>query len=174
MLAVGTSRPFLRLWQESLESMSVGAYASSSGGLLVDLDANDDASNVYPIEENDSWRLIIATADDLTGVAGNEMIGVHHQPKWHKFGIMRSWDTLSMEIRAGRKTRDEAIAELAARGDETPWEDIALFCEYLGISREEYVRVVEGFRDRDLWTRRDGRWVIEGFLLPDFPWPADA
>jgi len=103
----------------------------------------------------------------------DDMIGVHHHPKWHKFGITRTWDTLSMEIRNGRMTREEAIAHLRARGDETPWDDIAVFCDYLGISQRDYFSVVEGFRNASLWTRRDRRWVIDGFLVPDFPWPAD-
>ena len=103
----------------------------------------------------------------------DDLIGVHHHAKWHKFGITRTWDTLSMEIRAGRLTRDEAIAGLKKRGDETPWADIALFCEYLDMSQAEYFRILEGFRNRDLWTRHDGRWVIENYLVPDFPWPAD-
>jgi N-acetyl sugar amidotransferase len=103
----------------------------------------------------------------------DDMIGVHHHPKWHKFGITRSWDTLSMEIRNGRLGRDEAIALLRQRGDETPWDDIDLFCKYLGISRHEYFTVLERFRNRDIWLRRDGRWVIDDFLVPDFPWPDD-
>jgi N-acetyl sugar amidotransferase len=103
----------------------------------------------------------------------DDLIGVHHHPKWHKFGITRTWDTLSMEIRAGRLTRDEAIETLKRRGDETPWADIELFCEYLGVSQAEYFRILEGFRNHDLWTRRNGRWVIDDFLVPDFPWPAD-
>lgn len=103
----------------------------------------------------------------------DDMIGVHHHPKWHKYGITRTWDTLSMEIRNGRMTRDEAIAHLADKGDETPWDDIGVFCEYLGIEPAEYHRILEGFRDRALWSRRDDRWVIDGYLVPDFPWPAD-
>lgn len=104
----------------------------------------------------------------------DDMIGVHHHPKWHKFGITRSWDTLSMEIRAGRMTRAQAIAALHARGDETPWADIDGFCSYLGLARAEYFAIVESFRDQRLWSRRGGRWVIEDFLVPDFPWPEDV
>jgi N-acetyl sugar amidotransferase len=103
----------------------------------------------------------------------DDMIGVHHHPKWHKFGITRTWDTASMEIRAGRLTRDEAIALVRARGDETPWDDIRLFCQYLGIDQSEYFAILEQFRNRSLWIRRDGRWCIDDFLIPDFPWPAD-
>jgi len=63
----------------------------------------------------------------------DDMIGVHHHPKWHKFGITRSWDTLSMEIRSGRLSREQAITMIREQGDETPWDDIRIFCEYLGI-----------------------------------------
>lgn len=104
----------------------------------------------------------------------DDFIGVHHHPKWHKFGMTRSWDTLSMEIRAGRLDRAQAIAKLREAGDETPWDDIGLFCRYLGIGRDDYFHVVEGFRNRTLWSRHGDRWAIDGFLLPDYPWPADG
>jgi hypothetical protein len=103
----------------------------------------------------------------------DDMIGVHHHPKWYKFGITRSWDTLSMEIRAGRLTRSQAIERLALRGDETPWDDIRIFCEYLGIAQGEYFEILETFRNREIWTRRDGIWVIDDFLIPNYTWPKD-
>ena len=103
----------------------------------------------------------------------DDMIGVHHHPKWHKFGITRSWDTLSMEIRNGRLSREAAIARLRETGDETPWEDIRLFCSYLGIPQPEYFEIVERFRNREIWSRRLGRWEIDGFLVEGFPWPED-
>ena len=103
----------------------------------------------------------------------DDLIGVHHHPKWHKYGITRTWDTLSMDIRNGRIKREEAIAALQGRGDETPWEDIQLFCDYTGFSRREYFATLEKFRNPEIWSRRDGKWVIEDFLIPDFPWPDD-
>jgi N-acetyl sugar amidotransferase len=103
----------------------------------------------------------------------DDLIAVHHHPKWHKFGITRSWDNVSVEIRHGRMTRDQAIAILRARGDETPWADIERYCSYLGITETDYFATLDGFRNRELWTRRGSRWVIDGFLVPDFPWPED-
>jgi N-acetyl sugar amidotransferase len=103
----------------------------------------------------------------------DDLLGVHHHPKWHKFGITRSWDTLSMEIRCGRLSRAEAIEILRKRGDETPWEDIRLFCEFIGMSRDEYFATLESFRNHEVWSRRGDRWVIDDFLVPDFPWPQD-
>jgi hypothetical protein len=68
-------------------------------------------------------------------------------------------------------TREQAIERLLSLGDETPWDDILVFCKYLGMAEEEYFEILEGFRNRDLWSMRDGRWVIDGFLIEDFPWP---
>ena len=103
----------------------------------------------------------------------DELLGIHQHAKWHKFGITRTFDTLSMEIRNGRTTRAEAIEVIRTRGAEVPWRAIELFCEYVGMSKEAYFRVLEGYRNHDIWTRRDGRWVIDDFIVPDFEWPAD-
>jgi N-acetyl sugar amidotransferase len=103
----------------------------------------------------------------------DDLIGVHHHAKWVKFGITRSWDTLSMEIRAGRMTREQAIEELRRLGDETPRDAIRAFCDYLAMSEREYFEVLERFRNREIWTRRGGRWVIDDFLIDDFDWPSD-
>lgn len=103
----------------------------------------------------------------------DDLLGVHHHAKWYKFGITRTWDTLSMEIRAGRMTREQAIRFLQQRGDETPWDDIRLFCAYVGMDQAEYFTVLERFRNPAIWSRRGDRWQIPGFLVPDFAWPAD-
>ena len=103
----------------------------------------------------------------------DEFIAIHHHAKWYKYGITRSWDTLSIEIRAGRLSRADAVDQLRQTGDETPWDDIRLFCEYLGIGMAEYFKVLESFRNEAIWSRRDGRWTINGFLLDDYEWPAD-
>jgi hypothetical protein len=100
----------------------------------------------------------------------DDFISIHHLLKWHKFGFTRTWDNLALEIRNGRLTRDEAIAILRARGDETPHDDIGAFCAWAGITRERFDAICESFRDPKVWTRRDGRWVIEGFLIDDWEW----
>ena len=100
----------------------------------------------------------------------DELISVHHWLKWHKFGFTRTYDNLSLEIRNGRLSREEAIAAIRARGDETPHADIERFCAFAGISPTEFDATCERFRDPAVWTRRDGRWTIEGFLVPDWEW----
>jgi len=103
----------------------------------------------------------------------DDLLSIHQHAKWYKFGITRSWDTLSMEIRSGRMSRDAALAEIRTRAEETPWDAIKTFCRYVSISEQEYLTTLERFRNPDIWSRRDDRWVIDGFLLEDFAWPAD-
>lgn len=100
----------------------------------------------------------------------DDFISVHHHLKWHKFGFTRSFDNLSLEIRNGRMTRDEAIAALRKKGDETPHGDIRRFCSFTGISEREFSGACERFRNREIWKRVKGRWTIPGFLIPDWTW----
>ena len=100
----------------------------------------------------------------------DEFISVHHYLKWYKFGFTRSFDNLSVEIRNGRLTREEAIAWLRERGDETPHQDIDTFCRFVRITRERFFEIAEQFRDPRVWTRRNGAWAIDGFLIPEWNW----
>jgi N-acetyl sugar amidotransferase len=100
----------------------------------------------------------------------DDFISIHHHLKWHKFGFTRTFDNLSLEIRNGRMTRERAIEVLAELGDQTPDSDIDRFCGYVGIRRERFDEIAEGFRNPAVWTRRDGVWVIEDFLIEDWQW----
>jgi N-acetyl sugar amidotransferase len=100
----------------------------------------------------------------------DDFIAIHHYVKWYKFGFTRSFDNLSLEIRHGRMSRQEAIDILRARGDETPHEDIAAFCSFVGITERHFFAVVERFRNRHIWHRQDGVWQIQNFLIPDWSW----
>lgn len=100
----------------------------------------------------------------------DDLISVHHHMKWYKFGFTRAFDNLSIEIRNGRLSRDEAVQSVCAKGDETPHADIARFCAFVGIDEARFYEIAERFRDRTIWTRREGRWMIDGFLCPDRTW----
>jgi N-acetyl sugar amidotransferase len=100
----------------------------------------------------------------------DDFISVHHYLKWYKFGFTRSYDNLAIEIRNGRITREDAIAWLRARGEECPREDIDRLCAFIGIDSNNFFQVVERFRNPNIWVRRNGRWAIDGFLIPDWHW----
>lgn len=100
----------------------------------------------------------------------DDFISIHHYLKWYKFGFTRTWDNLSLEIRNGRLSRDEAVRVLRQRGDETPQEDIGMFCDFADISRHRFFEIAEKWRNRDVWQHRNGRWMIDSFLIPDWRW----
>jgi N-acetyl sugar amidotransferase len=100
----------------------------------------------------------------------DDFISVHHYLKWHKFGITRSFDNLSLEIRHGRLTRDQAIDWLRRRGDETPHDDIRAMCRFIDRDIDWFMNIAERFRNHDIWKRRNETWQIDGFLIPDWTW----
>jgi len=100
----------------------------------------------------------------------DDFISIHHWLKWYKFGFTRTFDNLSIEIRNGRMTRDNAIAIIRKRGDETPRADIAKFCTWLGITEDRFFEIAETFRNQDVWRKDGDGWVIDDFLVPDWDW----
>ena len=97
-------------------------------------------------------------------------VSVHHALKWLKFGITRAFDNLSVQIRYGRTTRAQAIETLRALGPDPPTADIEAFCAFVGETPSWFWQVAERFRNRDLWSQRRGTWIIEDFLIEDWPW----
>jgi N-acetyl sugar amidotransferase len=100
----------------------------------------------------------------------DDFISIHHWLKWYKFGFTRAFDNLSIDVRNGRLTRAEAIAILRERGDETPHGDIEKLCAWLGITRARFFESVEKFRNPDVWVKRDGTWMIDDFIVPEWRW----
>jgi len=100
----------------------------------------------------------------------DDFISIHHYLKWYKFGFSRLFDNLSLEIRNSRMTREQAVAIIRERGDDTPYEDIEKFCAFVDISTEHFFAVIERFRNPAIWRKRNGRWVIEDFIIPDWKW----
>lgn len=97
-----------------------------------------------------------------------DFISVHHYFKWLKFGFSRLFDNLSLEIRNGIMTRAEAIEIIRATGPQVPTEDIDRLCKFLQISQGHFWEIAESFRNRDVWRRKNGKWVIDDFLIPDW------
>lgn len=95
-------------------------------------------------------------------------ISIHHYLKWYKFGFTRSFDNLSLEIRNGRITREQAIEKLKALGTECPKEDIKALCAFLGISESEFFEICKSFRNTAIWKRNKGKWEIPGFLIEGY------
>ena len=105
---------------------------------------------------------------DFADVDDEFLIPIHHWMKWYKFGITRTWDNLSLEIRTGRISRDEAIKILQQKGDETPWEQISSFCKWVDISEDNFFKDIEKFRSMDVWKKDGKKWIIKDYLLQEW------
>jgi len=88
-------------------------------------------------------------------------VHIHHMFKWYKFGFTRTFDNLSIEIRNGRMTRDEAVQYLRDNPDPIPQKQIHLLCEFLKIPESKFWDIVEKHRNPELWKRNSrGEWHI--------------
>ena len=100
----------------------------------------------------------------------DDFISIHHHLKWYKFGFTRLFDNLSLEIRNGRISRDQAVAVIRRTGNQEPLGDIEKFCAFAGIDNARFFDIAEDFRNIEIWKREAGKWVIPGFLVPDWEW----
>ena len=100
----------------------------------------------------------------------DDFISIHHWLKWYKFGFSRLFDHLSLEIRAGRMTRDQALDIIADSGDPTPHHDIDRFCAFTGLGRDRFFEIAETFRNPSIWERHKGVWRIKNFIIKDWRW----
>jgi len=100
----------------------------------------------------------------------DDFISIHHWMKWYKFGFTRLFDNLSLEIRNGRLSREQAIDMVRRSGDQTPRADIAKFCAFADLPEARFFEITERFRNPDVWKRSAGRWVIPDFLISDWSW----
>ena len=83
---------------------------------------------------------------------------VHDFLKYLKFGYGRATDDASMEIRHGRMTREDGI-EMVKRYDAREPSTLQSYCDFLGISKQQFYEWVEPMRDQSIWEKStDGNW----------------
>lgn len=97
-------------------------------------------------------------------------IAVHHWLKWYKFGFTRLFDNLSLEIRNGRLTREQALGIIRDAGEQRPVADIERLCAFCEIPPRRFYEIAETFRNPAIWERSGGVWRIRDFLIPDWSW----
>ncbi|WP_420549391.1 N-acetyl sugar amidotransferase [Curvivirga sp.] len=99
-----------------------------------------------------------------------KFISLHHFLKWYKFGITRAFDNLSVQIRYGMTTRNEAIKTVTKMGLQRPDGDIEAFCEFQKLPVSWFMEVAESFRNKDIWKQEGGRWILPDFLVQEWDW----
>lgn len=145
---------------QKLEAIFLGHY------FKWDVETSLKVAKEHGFKSNDAPRTGIYNYADID----DDFISIHHWLKWYKFGITRTFDNLSIEIRNGRMTRDQAIEILREKGEERPIKDIELFCSFVEISVKEFYNIAETFRNTKLWNKAGGQWIINDFLIKDWNW----
>lgn len=98
-------------------------------------------------------------------------IVAHHAGKLWKYGFSRVSDNLSLEIREGRMTREQALVELRKNPGYIHQESLQLLCEFVERPVQWFYDTMEKFRNLDIWEKHpDGYWWIPNYVIPDLDW----
>lgn len=96
---------------------------------------------------------------NLHGKIEDHANDVHDYLKYLKFGYGRATDDASMEIRHGRMTREEGI-EMVKFYDHKEPSSLEMYCDFLGIPKDQFYAWVEPMRDPSIWQKNSsGVWV---------------
>jgi len=86
--------------------------------------------------------------------------GFHYYTTWIKFGLGRATYDASQEIRNRHLTRDEAVALVKRFDGEFPERHFAEVMDYIGMTQDQFMGLVDGFRSPHLWMKEAGEWVL--------------
>tara|TARA_B110000196_G_C21012419_1_gene598596 strand:- start:536 stop:1033 length:498 start_codon:yes stop_codon:yes gene_type:complete len=85
----------------------------------------------------------------------------HNYLKYLKFGYGRVTDQVSTEIRNQRMTREEGIEYIKKYEHNIVPNNLKAFCEFAGLSKEEFLENIEHLRDMSMWKKnRNSEWEI--------------
>jgi len=84
----------------------------------------------------------------------------HYWTTLVKFGIGRTTYDASQEIRNHHITREEGVALVHRFDGEFPEKHFPAFLDYLGMERDEFFDIADGFRSPHLWRRTAAGWDL--------------
>ncbi len=102
------------------------------------------------------------TALDCDLQIANQMI------KYLKFGFGFATDEICYDIRAGRFSREDGKWYVNEYDGKCGQKYIDIACKYLSITEEEFWNVVDSYVNRDLFEKKDGKWVKKFTVGEDF------
>jgi len=85
---------------------------------------------------------------------------VHDYLKYLKFGYGRATDDASMEIRHGRLSRQEGI-KMVKKYDAREPSTLRYYCDFLGITKNEFYNIVNPMRDTNIWKKDKNTWIVK-------------
>ncbi|OIO80984.1 hypothetical protein AUJ84_02090 [Candidatus Pacearchaeota archaeon CG1_02_32_132] len=86
--------------------------------------------------------------------------GIREHLKWIKYGYGRATDQVNIFIRSGLLERDEGLKIVKERDGKLEYKKE--FCDFIGISENEFDRIRDTFVNTDIFKRDgDGEWVLK-------------
>lgn len=130
---------FWRVW-----SKKENGVFSALHGLDVRDDKPDEIGDIYGVDALDEdWMNL------------NQMI------KYRKFGFGRVTETVCEEIRFGRMSRKKGVELIKKYDGKISDAIVADFSSYLGISTQEFWRVVDSYTNKDIFHKdSSGNWTL--------------
>lgn len=93
---------------------------------------------------------------------------VNQTIKYLKFGFGYATDEICYDIREGRFTREQGKWYVKEYDGLCGQYYIDKACKYLGITVEEFWRVVDQYVNKDLFEKKDGKWIPKFTVGEDF------
>jgi len=106
-----------------------------------------------------SYERSIGTYSRYTEI-DDKIVPFHFYMTYIKFGIGRATYDSAQEVRNGKITRNEALHLVSKFDGEFPEKYLKEFCEYIGISEEDFYEIVDSFRSPHLWGKSRGVWKL--------------
>jgi len=97
----------------------------------------------------------------FTNFAQNDqaLYALHTYIMYLKFGFGRATQDAGIEIRRGAMTRDQAVNLVRLYDGHFPEEFMDIYLDYYQMSRDEFDTVLDRWANRELFEKKDGRWV---------------
>ena len=150
MKAQGTKAIFLQYYTKEWSQVTNADFAVARGLI----GRQDDL--------HDLGRYRRYTALDSDMQIPNQMI------KYLKFGFGYATDEICYDIREGRFSREDGLWYVNEYDGLCGQKYIDKACRYLSITEEEFWEVVDRYVNRDLFEKRDGKWVRKFTVGTDY------
>ena len=95
----------------------------------------------------------------------DDFVHLNQMLKYFKFGFGKVTEQVSGAVRNGIMTREEAIDLVMKYDGKCADRYIKKFCDYAEIPEEEFWRVAESYRNKDVWEKdANGDWKLKVVL----------
>lgn len=139
-----------QLYETGLRTIYLGNYIPWDGNANAKL-----MNELYDFEFGDlPFERTYRRASNLDDMHEN---GAHDYLKYIKFGYGRCTDHASKDVRLGAMDRAEALRRVRKFDPVRP-ADIDRWCNYVGMTHEEFDAIADTFRDPRVWWMEGGQW----------------